>query len=91
MRSATMAATRARSREALGSISLSKPSRRMAVSTASTWPWARERTTSRASPMGPSRPPFRMRRIASICSMGSDDRLANVRFLIAYRRAAPAP
>jgi hypothetical protein len=81
MRSATMAATSARSCEALASISLSKPSRRMAPSTASTWPWARERTTSRPSSTGPSLSPFRMRRIASICSIGSDDRLASVRFL----------
>jgi hypothetical protein len=46
------------------SISLSKPSRRMAVRTASTWPWASERTTSRVFSMGPSFSPFRMRRIA---------------------------
>ena len=38
MRPATMASTRPRSREGLASISLSKPKRLMAVSTASTWP-----------------------------------------------------
>src|SRR5262245_25923299 len=81
MHSATIATTRLRSREALASISLSKPSRRMAVSTASTWPWARERTTSRPSSTGPNLSPFRMRRIASICSSGSDDRFTSVRFL----------
>ena len=78
---ATMATTRSRSREGLASISLSKPRRRMAVSTASTWPCAAERTTSSALSSGPSFSPFSTRRIISACSIGSADRLAMVRFL----------
>src|SRR5262245_33368094 len=76
-----MATTRSRSREGLASISLSNPRRRMAVSTASTWPCACERTTSSALSSGPSFSPFSTRRIISACSIGNAERLAMVRFL----------
>ena len=84
MRAATIAAARSRSREALPSISFSKPSRRMAMRTASTCPCGSERMQSRPPPAGASFSPLSTSRIASACSSVSADRLAMVRFLMRW-------
>ena len=83
MRDAIMASTRSRSRHGLAAISDANPKRCMAVDTACTCPWARERSISKAFASGTKVSPCNDRRMISISASGRCDRLPSVSFLTA--------
>ncbi|MFA5806921.1 MAG: hypothetical protein WC978_00965 [bacterium] len=76
-----MAITRSRPLQGREESKASNPSRFIADRTACTCPWWAEVTDSNRVSTGASCSPRRIWRILSICSTGSEERLAKVRFL----------